>query len=641
MTQPAPTSSTPLLYTADRFSPRRRQTLKVRLGNRWIGGDEPILVQSMTTTNTKDIDATVFQTLELAKAGCELVRITTPTQKDSECLEEIMRKVRAAGCDVPVSADIHFQPRAAMEAVKWVEKVRINPGNFVDSKSAVMREYDDGSFSTGVQKVYDAFAPLVRTAKDRGVCLRIGTNHGSLSDRIMWKYGDTIEGMVESALEYLRVCEAENFDQIVFSMKSSNPRVVVEAYRLLAARLDKDHKPYPFHVGVTEAGDGEDGRLKSSVGIGALLLDGIGDTIRVSLTEDPIHEIPVAKALVRLCDLARLGPTPALPEALDFYSFNRREVPVLHLGNLTLGGREKIAVGTADPAAESIPKGERRIEWSGTHDSHALRADMPTVWEPRTVEFAIATKHQLVALSSSRLLSGLSDLPGNLEIQVEDPAHLDRIPADVLNLPHVYWSCTPPEAGDSIHGGSASPGGNPVARYRHLSAWLSLKGRPDPIILRGKSDGTPEGNMMLAARFGSLLIDGIGDMVHVEGPAGPKACMHLGYDILQAAGVRRTKPEYVACPSCGRTLFDLQTTTQKIRQRTAHLKNISIAIMGCIVNGPGEMADADFGYVGGAPSKVNLYVGRDVVKKNIPEEEAPEALVNLIKEHGRWSEPEA
>ena len=295
-----------LLYTADRFAPRRRQTLKVRVGNRWIGGDEPILIQSMTTTNTKDIDATVFQTLELAKAGCELVRITTPTQKDSECLEEIMKKVRAAGCDVPVSADIHFQPRAAMEAVKWVEKVRINPGNFVDSKSATPRDYDDASFASGVQRVYDAFVPLVRAAKDRGVCLRIGTNHGSLSDRIMWKYGDTIEGMVESALEYLRVCEAENFGEIVFSMKSSNPRVVVEAYRLLAARLDKEHKPYPFHVGVTEAGDGEDGRLKSSVGIGALLLDGIGDTIRVSLTEDPVHEIPVAKALVKLCDLSRI-----------------------------------------------------------------------------------------------------------------------------------------------------------------------------------------------------------------------------------------------------------------------------------------------------------------------------------------------
>ncbi len=622
----------PLLYTSNRFAPKRRPTLKVRVGNRWIGGDEPILVQSMTTTNTKDIDATVFQTLELARAGCELVRITTPTQKDSECLEEIMRKVRAAGCDVPVSADIHFQPRAAMEAVKWVEKVRINPGNFVDSKSATPRDYDDAGFSAGVQKVFDAFAPLVRMAKDRGVCLRIGTNHGSLSDRIMWKYGDTIEGMVESALEYLRVCEAENFDQIVFSMKSSNPRVVVQAYRLLAARLEKDHKPYPFHVGVTEAGDGEDGRLKSSVGIGALLLDGIGDTIRVSLTEDPVHEIPVAKALVKLCDLSRIDACPALPEALDFYAFHRREVPILHLGGLAIGAREKIAVGTPDPASEALPKGERRIEWAGTYDSHATRPDFPTVWEPRTVEFAIATKHQLVALTSSRLLSGLSDLPGNLEIQVQDPVHLDKLPDDVLNLPHLFWSCTSAASGPT--------GANPIAHYRYLAAWLAGKGRPDPIILRGNSDGTPEGNMLLAARFGSLLVDGIGDLIHVSGPAGAKACMHLGYDILQAAGVRRTKPEYVACPSCGRTLFDLQTTTQKIRQRTAHLKNISIAIMGCIVNGPGEMADADFGYVGGAPNKVNLYVGRDVVKKNIPEAEAPEALVILIKEHGRWSEPE-
>jgi len=619
------TSTTDLAYMADRFAPRRRQTLKVKVGNRYIGGDAPILIQSMTTTNTKDIDATVFQTLELARAGCELVRITAPTQKDSECLEEIMRKVRAAGCDVPVSADIHFQPRAAMEAVKWVEKVRINPGNFVDSKAATMREYDDQSFATGVQKVYDAFAPLVRLAKDRGVCLRIGTNHGSLSDRIMWKYGDTIEGMVESALEYLKVCETESFDQVVFSMKSSNPRVVVEAYRMLAARLERNHRPYPFHIGVTEAGDGEDGRLKSSVGIGALLLDGIGDTVRVSLTEDPIQEIPVAKALVGICDTGKLEACLSLPENLDFYAFNRREVPVLHLGGLAIGGREKLAIGTSDPASEAVPKGDRKIEFISTRDSHATRADIPTIWEPAAVEFAIATKHTAVALSSTRVLAGLSDLPSQLEIRVDEPAHLDRLPAEVLGLPHLFWSC--------------APAANIVARYRHLSAWLARKQRPDPIILRGHSDGTPEGNMRLAAEFGSLLVDGIGDMLHVEGPAGPKACMHLGYDILQAAGVRKTKPEYVACPSCGRTLFDLQTTTQKIRGRTAHLKNISIAIMGCIVNGPGEMADADFGYVGGAPSKVNLYVGRDCVRKNIPEEEAPEALVNLIKEHGRWIEP--
>jgi (E)-4-hydroxy-3-methylbut-2-enyl-diphosphate synthase len=616
-----------LAYTENRFAPQRRRTLRVKVGNRTIGGDSPILVQSMTTTNTKDIDATVFQTLELARAGCELVRITAPTQKDSECLKEIMQKVRAAGCDVPVSADIHFQPRAAMEAVKWVEKVRINPGNFVDSKSATMREYDDQSFASGVQKVYDAFSPLVKMAKDRGVCLRIGTNHGSLSDRIMWKYGDTIEGMVESALEYLKVCETENFDQIVFSMKSSNPRVVVEAYRLLAARLDRYHKPYPFHIGVTEAGDGEDGRLKSSVGIGSLLLDGIGDTVRVSLTEDPIQEIPVAKSLVALCDTSKISPCLPLPESIDYYAFNRREVPVLKLDKLALGGREKIAVGTDDPGSEAIPKGDRTIEFISTSNTHAIRKDMPTFWEPETVDFAIATQHTAVTLSSMHLRQGLSDLPKNLEVRVEDPTDLDKLPTEIFNLPHLFWSC--------------APANNIVGRYRYLSAWLALKGRKDPIILRGESDGSAEGNMLLATQFGSLLVDGIGDMLHIRGPAGPKACMHLGYDILQASGIRKTKPEYVACPSCGRTLFDLQTTTQKIRARTAHLKSISIAIMGCIVNGPGEMADADFGYVGGAPSKVNLYVGRDCVRKNIPEAEAPEALIALIKEHGRWIEPAA
>ena len=618
-------------YLPDRFNPRRRKTLRVRVGNRSIGGDEPILVQSMTTTNTKDVDATVFQTLELAKAGCELVRITAPTQKDSECLQEIVRKVRAAGCDVPISADIHFQPRAALEAVKWVEKVRINPGNFVDSKSPTARLYDDQSFAAGVQKVYDAFAPLVREAKTRGVALRIGTNHGSLSDRIMWKYGDTIAGMVESALEYVRVCEEESFDQIVFSMKSSNPRVVVEAYRLLAARLDREHKPYPFHVGVTEAGDGEDGRLKSSVGIGALLLDGIGDTIRVSLTEDPEHEIPVAKALVKICDLTQLPACPSLPENLDFYASQRRNVPVVSLGSLAIGGREKLAVGTVDPGSETLPKGERQVEWATTPDSHAVREGLVTVWEPKAAQFAIATRHALVSLGSSHILLENTDLPQNLEIMVEDVDHLAKMPRDVFELPRLFWSC-------AIHE-NAVGSDNPVARHRYLAAWLAERNRPDPIILRGRSDGTPEGNMRVAAELGSLLVDGIGDMIHISGPAGARTNMHLGYDILQAAGVRKTKPEYVACPSCGRTLFDLQSTTQKIRQRTAHLKNISIAIMGCIVNGPGEMADADFGYVGGAPSKVNLYVGRECVKKNIPEAEAPEALVSLIKEHHRWREP--
>ncbi len=614
-------------YMENRLAPRRRKTLEVRVRNRVMGGDAPILVQSMTTTNTKDIDSTVAQVLGLYESGCELVRITAPTAKDAECLRDIVQKVRAAGCEVPISADIHFQPRAAFEAIKWVDKVRINPGNFVDSKGATMRQYDDAGFAAGEQKVYDTFAPLVREAKSRGVCLRIGTNHGSLSDRIMWRFGDTIEGMVESALEYLRVCEAENFDQIVFSMKSSNPRVAVQAYRMLAMRLDKAHKPYPFHVGVTEAGDGEDGRLKSAVGIGALLLDGLGDTVRVSLTEDPRREVPVAHSLIEVCDVSALNPltqVSPLEEEVDFYAYQRRESAPCELKGLPIGGREKIAVGCSDPGAETLPKGERQVEWLTTHDSQSRHAALPLVWEPKAVKFAVSAPFELISLRSSQLVDTTTDFPPAVEIVVEKPEHLDKLPSDILEGTTLFWS--------------VSPSPDLVAHYRYLAAWLAAKQRPDPIILRGVSSGDANDNMALAARVGSLLVDGIGDMLHITGPAGARAAMNLGYDILQAAGVRKSKPEYVSCPSCGRTLFDLETTTQKIRARTAHLKDISIAIMGCIVNGPGEMADADFGYVGGAPNKVNLYVGRECVKKNIPEADAPEALVELIREHGRWRE---
>ena len=596
--------------SASRFAPARRKTIPVRVGNRVIGGDNPVLVQSMTTTNTKDIEATVIQTLELWNAGCELIRITAPTAKDAECLKEIVAKVRAAGCDAPISADIHFQPRAAHEAVKWVDKVRINPGNFVDSKAAgEMKEYDEASFQAGVTKVREAFAPLVREAKARGVALRIGTNHGSLSDRIMWKHGDTVEGMVESALEYLRVCEEEDFDQIVFSMKSSNPRVAIQAYRLLAHRLEAGgHKPYPFHVGVTEAGDGEDGRLKSSVGIGALLRDGLGDTIRVSLTEDPVHEVPVAKALVKLCDTAKIPAVvgAAIDEAVSFYNYQRRESDVVTLpsgmgGNLVAGGREPVAVGIVAPGVEWLPKGDRKPEWV-------------------TGQGWVVTPNG-GGVEANDHLPLQTDRP--VEMCIRDAAALESI---AIPAGTVLWSVDPAAA-------------NPPGLYRYLAAWLAAQGRKDLIVLRDRTDGTPEGNMAAAARLGSVLADGIGDLIHVDSAASVQASLNLAYDILQAAAVRRSKPEYVACPGCGRTLFDLQSTTQRIRAKTAHLKNISIAVMGCIVNGPGEMADADFGYVGGAPNKVSLYVGRECVQKNIPEDEAPEALVDLIKSHGRWIDP--
>jgi (E)-4-hydroxy-3-methylbut-2-enyl-diphosphate synthase len=598
-----------LASPATRFAPARRITIPVRVGNRVIGGDNPILVQSMTTTNTKDIDATVLQTLELWNAGCELIRITAPTAKDAECLQEIVAKVRAAGCDAPISADIHFQPRAAHEAVKWVEKVRINPGNFVDSKAAgVQKEYDYLSFEAGAQKVREAFAPLVREAKARGVALRIGTNHGSLSDRMMWKFGDTVEGMVESALEYLRVCEEENFDQIVFSMKSSNPRVAIQAYRLLAHRLEAGgHKPYPFHVGVTEAGDGEDGRLKSSVGIGALLRDGLGDTVRVSLTEDPVQEVPVAKQLVRLCDTAKIPAVKDIEESVSFYNYQRRETDVVTLPNaLVAGGREPVAVGIVEPGVEWLPKGDRKVEWV-TGVSWPV-VDTNGVNVGANNHLPLQTDHDVV------------------EFRITNVADLDVI---LIPTGTVLWSCDP----------TSGYMGNLPGAYRHIAAWLDAQGRKDLIVLRDRTDGTPEGNMAAAARLGSVLADGIGDLIHVDSAASVQASLNLAYDILQASAVRRSKPEYVACPGCGRTLFDLQSTTQRIRAKTMHLKNISIAVMGCIVNGPGEMADADFGYVGGAPNKVSLYVGRECVQKNIPEDDAPEALVDLIKAHGRWIEP--
>lgn len=605
---------TSLKYMADRFAPQRRKTIPVRVGKVVIGGDAPIVVQSMTTTNTQDIDATVFQTLEMAKAGCELVRITAPTQKDAECLREIVAKVRQSGCDVPISADIHFQPRAAFEALKWVEKVRINPGNFVDVKLPNPRPYDEASFAAGAQKVYEVFAPLAREAKERGVALRIGTNHGSLSDRIMWKFGDTVEGMVESALEYLRVCEDVGFDQIIFSMKASNPRVAVQAYRLLAARLDQGHKPYPFHVGVTEAGDGEDGRLKSAVGIGALLLDGLGDTVRVSLTEDPVHEIPVAQQLVALCPAQ--GKVAALPEALDFYNYARRETSVLRIGSMEVGGREPVRAGVMRLGAETMPKGnDRQVEWVQVSGEKSVSIpDGSATWP---------------IVTTSEMQAGKTALPAApwVEIQVEKAEHLQALSGKLGQLGQTtcLWSVA---YSDHV-----------VQGVRHLAAWLKKEGRNDLILLRAVTDHSPQGNMAVASRLGSLLVDGLGDMLFIESKAGARAAMNLAYDILQAAGVRKSKPEYVSCPSCGRTLFDLQTTTQKIRSHTAHLKNISIAIMGCIVNGPGEMADADFGYVGGAPGKVNLYVGRNCVQKNIPEEAAPQALIDLIRQHGRWIEP--
>ena len=570
-------------YVSNRFSPVRRKTIPVHVGDAIIGGGAPILVQSMTTTKPKDVAKTVAETLALAKAGCELVRITAPTLADAQGLEEVMKQIRAAGCKVPVSADIHFQPKAAFEALKWVEKVRINPGNFVDTGIATLDLQADKNFDQGREKVFETFTPFVQEAKRLGRAIRIGVNHGSLSARMMYRYGDTVEGMVESAMEYLAVCEAEHFDQVVVSLKSSTPRVAICAYRMLAARLEAEHfKPYPFHVGVTEAGAGEDGRLKSSVGIGSLLLDGLADTIRVSLTEDPVAEVPVAHELIRACALPKEELRFGAPEwKKDPYHYERLQTSSVNFSGVSLGGNEIVRVGEVAPVVSISRK-------------------------PRTPEFAFTgiDSQNIVAFKDAFDVAAFA-------------AGEREVPADAL---------------------IAYTGDNYTFGVRALVSALAQKGAKNPILLYQKIDSSELAKLKVAAEFGSLLSDGFGDAVVIEDPADQKSAVLLAFDILQAAGIRRSKTEFISCPSCGRTLYNIQTVLGKIHERLGHLQNISIAVMGCIVNGTGEMADADFGYVGGAPGFINLFEGKTCVKKNVPEAEALDELVELIKSRGRYIE---
>ena len=577
---------------------QRRKTREIVIGDPALGGvigggDHPVVVQSMITCDTMDTAACVKQTLDLVAVGCQIVRITAPTVKDAANLQNIVAELRAKNCLVPIVADIHFKPEAALEAVKWVEVIRVNPGNYADTKKFAIKEYTDEQYAAELKRIEEKFTPLVLECKRLKRAIRIGTNHGSLSDRIMNRFGDSPLGMIESALEFAHICRQHDFHNFKFSMKSSNPKVMIECYRLLVARLNDLGADwnYPIHLGVTEAGEGEDGRIKSAIGIGSLLCDGLGDTIRVSLTEDSPHEIPVCRELLslipKLSNSAIRIPHSEFP--FDPFHFEKRATPEIPLNEtIKCGGEQLIRVvvtrATWDKVAPKIrPKDDVRPE--------AVYEDLNIAEIDPTQDFEINCETQLVT--------------------VKDGVALPAITA-----------------------------------FRLLAAKLKRLGRNNPILLKDCINFEPVpllpniALLQAGVVIGALLADGIGDAILVRGESGAGLSLRLAYNILQAAGCRSFKTDYVACPSCGRTLFNLQTVTARIKARTEHLKGVKIAIMGCIVNGPGEMADADFGYVGGAPNKINLYVGKQAIKFNIPEAEAVERLVDLIKEHNKWVEPE-
>jgi 1-hydroxy-2-methyl-2-(E)-butenyl 4-diphosphate synthase len=847
-----------LSYCPDLLSHTRRMTREVMVGNVGVGGNNPIRVQSMITSDTRDTPACVAEVLALAEAGCEIVRITAQTKVYAANLENIAREVRAAGCHVPLVADIHFKPDAAMEAAKWVEKIRVNPGNYVDKKKFEIREYSDDQYEAELEKIRDQFIPLVHLCKDLGRAMRIGTNHGSLSDRIMNRYGDTPLGMCESALEFARIARENDYHNFVFSMKASNPKVMIEAYRLLVARLDAEGADwnYPIHLGVTEAGDGEDGRIKSAIGIGSLLADGIGDTVRVSLTEDAVYEIPVAQAIVELHSSKKSGsgvPPQSVWEASclpsitshaekiqpDWTLLERKDssfLPHWRIPGATYSVTFRLKDSIPKDASEKYQQRKEILSAKLKHheSTSTSRNKMEELLEIRSeinslyfecIDTAENATFGTCQLKDSRIASlvenaikhfdgkrydlhAWSVMPNHVHAlikplgeeslekiihswksfcakeankilgqeggfwQEEYYDHIVRNDQDfrhqvkyILNNPFMAgtaedWtgSCYNDGAGCPINGleqdapatasasgsgvspqsvreasclPSLAPSYDPFSYERRSSSVLTIQGhvlggdkpvrvfttqerwnalahkianmgdfKPEiiseksgileidprddaafstlngetearlitvadgitlapihafrmlafkadprhPILLKDTLD-PPTGEtdflkalLPAAQNLGSLLCDGIGDAILVRGESAPGASLRLAYNILQAAGTRIFKTDYVACPSCGRTLFNLQSTTQKIRAATGHLKGVRIAVMGCIVNGPGEMADADFGYVGGAPGKINLYVGKTAVKFNIPESDAVERLIDLIKEHDKWIE---
>ena len=630
---------------------QRRTSRKVKIGSIAIGGDDPIRIQSMTTTDTMDTQGTVAQSIRMIKAGSELVRITAPSKKDAENLENIKANIRASGFETPLVADIHFTPNAAEIAAGIVEKVRVNPGNYADKKKFEELEYTNESYQAELDRIEARFTPLVKLCKINGTAMRIGTNHGSLSDRIMSRYGDTPLGMVESALEFLRICRKHDYHEIVLSMKASNTLIMVQAYRLLVAKMNEEGMDYPLHLGVTEAGDGEDGRIKSAVGIGALLEDGLGDTIRVSLTEEPEAELPVAKKLAERYlgreDHASIPEVEHYP--VDPFEFKRRasrsilniggeQVPVV-IGDLS--GTEQISQANLFPLGYnySVPLDKWNIRDQAV--DYIYIGD-------RSIDFEISGSVSLIQDYETWNASSRKDQRYPY-LNWDQKSHLDEIESDLL-FQEFDLQDADLEAlrGLKKFAGKMvliikSENSHAVAEIRRVIVELINCGIDCPVIVKRTYSNLEEEKFQLysAVDLGALLVDGLVDGIWIEaqGCGGQQMVTSTAFGILQASRSRISKTEYISCPSCGRTLFDLQETTAKIRKVTSHLKGVKIGIMGCIVNGPGEMADAHYGYVGTGPGKITLYKEKEVVRRNVPEAEAVDALVQLIDEHGDWIEP--
>lgn len=577
-------------YSEAIYQTKRWKTREVKVGSIGVGGDNPVRLQSMTHSNTRDVEATVEQIIRLANNGCEIARVTVQGKKEAEACEGIKNRLIQMGYTIPVVADIHFYPPAAMLVAEFVDKVRVNPGNFVDRRATFKTiEYDDASYAAELDRIRETFGPLVEKCKKLGRAMRIGTNHGSLSDRIMNRYGDTSFGMVESALEFARVCREMNYHDFMFSMKASNPLVMIQAYRLLVAEMMKLGWDYPLHLGVTEAGDGEDGRVKSAIGIGTLLLDGLGDTIRVSLTEDPWLEIDPCKRLKAFAESYQgKGTQPFIERERSIAEINRRYVrqvnPLHRDGSVLIWGDK----------AEGI-KGDAFFNGSEvTFEGGKLPVVPIEEFEGNSVAY----------------------------IKDGDPSTWKKL----LEFPTPFIMLEMTES--MLHQG------------RYFFEWIRESKLDLPVILVGNYSLSDEDTVIHAsAEIGALLADGLGEGLMLKTKLPIEKESSLAFNILQGCRMRATKTEFIACPSCGRTLFDLQEVTQKIRLRTAHLPGVKIAIMGCIVNGPGEMADADFGYVGSGREKIDLYVGKECVERGIHYTEAVERLIQLIKNHDRWVEP--